>query len=141
MRNYELIVNGVVYDIRGDALPTGTFNGSVSIYLRTVKKASVAPGPNFDGTWNSIQAALIYEPVRANIRHEILKYMLKRNTVWLEGRTDLVGVFGTDALTRVRELRRVYGWPIEEKSRKKGAWWYRMNYTVTPPPRRIVRNP
>lgn len=138
MRNYELTLDGVVYDIRGDALPTGSVGPAV-IKLRTVKKTSIAPGPNFNGTWNSIQAALIYEPVRANVRWEILRYMLKRNTVWLEGRVDLVDQFGTDTLRRIRELRDDYRWPIEEKARKRGAWWYRMNHDVPTPPRRLVR--
>lgn len=137
MRNYELTVDNDVYDIRGDNLPTGRLTPRVRIDLRTVKKASITPGPNFDGTWNSIQAALLYEPVRANVRWVILKHMLRNNTVWLVG-TELVDRFGTDALRRVRELRDDYRWPIEERSRPRGAWFYRMNHDVSTPRRRII---
>ena len=77
--------------------------------------------------------------MRANVRWDILKFLLNRNTVWQEGHADLVNRFGTDALRRVRELRDDYGWPVEEKPRKQGAWWYRMNHNLAPPPRRLIR--
>ena len=140
MRNYELTIDGEVYDIRGENLPTGRVTASqVRIDLRTRKKASIAPGPNYDRTWNSIEAAMIYEPARANIRWVILKFMLRNNTTWLDGHADLVDTFGTDALRRVRELRDDYRWPVEERPRKKGAWWYRMNHDLDPPQRIIYR--
>lgn len=127
-------IDGVVFDFRAEPnFPVGPVSGVVVV--RTIKNGGVQPGPNYDGTWNSVEAAMLYEPVRASTRWEILKYLIELNTVWISGR-ELDEKFGTEALRRVRELRYNYGWPIEERAVSKGAWEYRMNYIVRRPKRR-----
>jgi len=51
--------------------------------------------------------------------------LLHRNGQWVNGNNLTVG--GAEAKRRVRELRYEHGWPIEERSRGRGVWDYRMN--------------
>lgn len=136
-QNYTLYINGRAFEIQAERLPTGLF-ADVEVMPRTTKGKGVTPGPNYDGTYNSIQAAMEYESVRSDLRWRTNRYLLSHNGVWIAGK-ELTAQFGSEGLRRLRELRHDYGWPIEARSRGRGQWDYRMNIDPWPRKRRVIR--
>ena len=138
MQNYDLWIRGECYRVRGDDIPTSYF-GQDDWIERSLHKGRSRPlGPNWNGFGDSLAAALEYESIRDSTRWVILRYLILHNHEWISGRT-LEEIGGTEALRRVRELRRDFGWPIEDRSRGKGVWDYRLNaYPKRRPLRRLV---
>jgi hypothetical protein len=95
-------------------------------------------GPNYDGTPASIQAAYRYEVLRPSIRASILVYMIRNAGQWTKGR-ELVEWYGTDALTRLREIRRVLGWPVIMRGTGKATHEYCMDLAAPSPPVKFIR--
>lgn len=126
MENYTLRGPHGVWHFRSNGLPPGWAipPGTVAA-RRTSVGPRVLAGPNYDGTVNSITAALLYNPIRRSVRYEVLVYMIQ-HPHWINGRF-LIDNFGTEALRRVREIRENLGWPVIERSRSRGVWQYRMD--------------
>ena len=123
-RHYELVIDGDVYDVYCDTLPIGSW------YVDITPRVTVKPqksGPNYDGSPNSIRAALLYEAVHPSTLWGVWRFLYANNGVFVSGAV-LIDRFGTAALERVRELRHAYGWPIEAKSPDgPGVWSYCLN--------------
>jgi hypothetical protein len=129
-RHYVLAIDGKHFDVYCDTLPTGLHN--VGITLRTHKIAQRRTGPNYDGSANSILAAIAYAKVHQTVLWRIWEHMYAECGVFISGRV-LIDLHGTAALERVRELRHKYGWPIESKQVGPGVWWYCLNLRQVPP--------
>lgn len=137
-RHYQLLIDGEVYDVYCDTLPVG--KRWVSIAARHSKIPQRRAGPIYDpNDPNSIEAAILYESVHHTTLWRVWKYLYDHNGAFVSG-ADLIELYGTAALERVRELRHKYGWPIEAKSPEgPGVWWYRLNLQQQPRRRRIIR--
>ncbi len=131
-RHFVLHINGQDFDVYSDVLPLGLH--TVSITLRRTKRPQRHVGPNYDGSYNSIRAALLYTRVHPTARWLVWKHLYDRRGTWVPG--DELMAYGTAALERVRELRHAFGWPIEAQSPPQGigVWHYRL---ILPRPRLI----
>jgi hypothetical protein len=133
-RHYVLHINGQDFDVYGGALPLGQH--VVSITLRRTKRATKHVGPNYDGSYNSIQAAILYAQVHQNCLGGVWRHLYDRRGQWVLG-TDM-RTYGNAWDVRVRELTDKYGWPIERLiPNHPGVWSYRL---VLPRPRLIKIN-
>ena len=136
-RPYILLHNGVEYTLSSDEpLPQGRL--SVHLTLQTTKRPARSSGPNYDHTFNSIRAALLYSQVHDTALTQTWRHLYDHRGQWVHGRL-LSDLYGTEASRRVRELCAL-GWPIEKEPRGVGAWYYRM-ILPAPPRRRLVRVP
>lgn len=133
-QHYVLEINGKEHHVYCDTLPEGTYQ--VTTTKRTHKIAQRKVGPNYDGSYNSIWAAILYAQVHDDSLMNVWSHLYDQRGQWVSG-GDLL-TYGTAALERVRELRLKYGWPIETKppASGTGVWLYRL---VLPPPR-IMRS-
>jgi hypothetical protein len=102
--------------------------GGITCARRTTKLAPKRPGPNYDGTYNSIVAAQRYEAIRPTMLARVLAYYLAPNNRgrWIPG-DEFRNKCGSSALRRSRELRETYGWPIIDRTVGQASWEYRMD--------------
>jgi hypothetical protein len=127
-------LQGREYALHGESAPIGHVEGTFE--LQTKRNGHAVVGPNYDGTWNSILAALEYEAVRGTVMWKCWRHLWIRNRQWVPGR-DLL-VHGSEALRRVRDLRKL-GWPLRERPGETlGPWDYRLYVAV--PPMKLVSN-
>lgn len=136
-RPYELTnVNGdVVLVYSNTALPDDLWASRPQTNRLTVPRPYT--GPKYDGTVNSITAALIYERYRTTCRALVFRHLVANaNVNWVNGK-ELKAIGGGQADRRARELRDPQsggGFPIKMRSRGRGDWDYMMVTVVPIPP-------
>ena len=114
-RRYALSKGGMTWEVSAASEPPSWLRmAGVSVEAMQSAGSEDAPlGPNYDGSANSVRAAILYEPRRVNNRHKVLVYLLRNTHRWVPN-SELRSVGGGSADRRLRELDE-QGWPIARR--------------------------
>jgi hypothetical protein len=117
---------GNEFDLWGEQ---GIPDGPYDLRYNNAKRPAKPLGPNYDGTWSSVQAALLYNPVRRPAMWQVFRHLYYAGAR-VSGRI-LIDAYGTEALRRQRDLRDKLGWPIMREAPHgangmptRGVWEY-----------------